>query len=199
MRRLHKARDAAALFTIEEDITGRFLRIRSQASIFDDLGSNDRHILDGQVNHSMLCDRSVSVAHHPFLMKLPSFFLGCRELSRLKGRCAETRLEVDISFLNELQQIAPQALPTPAVVCEQYGHDFFRQVLQGIDWLIGIRHIWSKNSDFFPSEVIAHMIGAPSWFPSEKPSLGSSAEMACSYSVMNSPKERVARISTTSV
>src|SRR2546430_9808174 len=106
MRRLHKARDAAALFTIEEDITGRFLRIRSQASICDDLGSSDRHILDGQVNHSMLCDRSVSVAHHPFLMKLPSFFLSGGELYRLKRRCVETCIEVDISFLNELEQIA---------------------------------------------------------------------------------------------
>ena len=84
MRRLHEARNAAKLLTIEEDITGRFLGVGGEPGILDDLGRNDRHILNGQMHHSMLCHRSVSVAHDPFLMKLPSFFLGCGKLSCLE-------------------------------------------------------------------------------------------------------------------
>ncbi len=153
LRRLHEARDAAELLTIEEDVPRRFLRIRSQAGILDDLGRDDRHILDGQMHHSMLCYRGVPVAHDPFLMKLPGFLLGCGKISCLERRSPELCIKVDVTFLNELQQIAPQALPTPAIVCEQHGHDFFGQIFQGVDWPIDVGHVWSKNADFFLSEV----------------------------------------------
>ena len=115
MRRLHEARNAAKLLTIEGDITGRFLGVGGEPGILDNLGRNARHILNGQMyNSSMLCHRSVSVTHHPFLMKTAALFLGCGKLCYVKGRCAEAGIEVDVTFLNKLQAVAPQALPTPA-------------------------------------------------------------------------------------
>jgi hypothetical protein len=89
-------------------------------------------------------------------MKLPGFFPSFSELCFLRSRCVETSLEINILLLDELEQVTPQALPTPTIVGEQHGHDFFRQVFQGVNGSIAIRHVWGKNGDLFPSEVIAH-------------------------------------------
>src|SRR5919108_6634078 len=113
---LHETRDAAEFLAIEEHVARRFLRVGGQPAILDDLRCDDRNILDSQMHYGMLCNGSVPIAHHPFLMKLPGLVLGFSELRLLEGRRVEARLEIDILFLDELEQIAPQALPTPAVV-----------------------------------------------------------------------------------
>ena len=156
--RIHDARLTVELVAIEDHVARRLLGIGGEAGVLDELARDDGDVFDGQMGHGVLGDRGVTVADHPLLVELPGFPLGRGEIVLGEVGPTEPAIQVEVLFLDQLEEVPSQALAAAAVVGEQNRHHLFGQVPQGENRPLHVGHVGLQDRDLVWCERLAHRV-----------------------------------------